>query len=87
MDLDFGPEYDAFREEVRAFLKSWPLQGDAEHVDYPKFDKEKAELEAFAAACSGGPAYPLPTDDAIHGVAVFEAIVESALSDNPVEIA
>ena len=28
MDLQYGPEYDEFRAEVKAFLKGWPLQGD-----------------------------------------------------------
>jgi alkylation response protein AidB-like acyl-CoA dehydrogenase len=28
MDLEYGEEYVAFRESVRAFLKGWPLQGD-----------------------------------------------------------
>lgn len=27
MDLEYGEEYAAFRESVRAFLKDWPLQG------------------------------------------------------------
>ena len=29
MDLEYGEEYEAFRESVRVFLKGWPLQGDA----------------------------------------------------------
>ncbi len=28
MDLEYGEEYERFRESVREFLKSWPLQGD-----------------------------------------------------------
>ena len=28
MDLNFGPEYDEFRKEVKAFLATWPLSGD-----------------------------------------------------------
>lgn len=56
----------------------YPIDGEPEATEYPPFDKEEAELEAFAAAINGGPAYPLPLEDAIHGVAVFEAIIESA---------
>ena len=37
-------------------------------------------MEAFAAAVAGGPAYPLPTDEAIHGVSVFEAMIGAAAS-------
>jgi predicted dehydrogenase len=44
-------------------------------------------LEAFAAAVAGGPAYPIPPDQILHGVAVFEAIVQSAESGRPVRIA
>jgi alkylation response protein AidB-like acyl-CoA dehydrogenase len=28
MDLEYGEEYEAFRESVRVFLKGWPLQGE-----------------------------------------------------------
>ena len=48
--------------------------------DYPVTDIERAELEAFAAAVSGGPAYPLPLDEAVHGVAVFETMIGAAAS-------
>lgn len=64
-----------------------PMAGETEHTDYPRFEKERAELEAFADAVAGDAPYPLPNDQAIHGVAVFEAIVESALTDKAVKIA
>ena len=64
-----------------------PLEGNAEHVEYPPIDKERAELEAFAAAIAGTADYPLPLDEAIHGAAVFEAIVKSIDSDRPVPVA
>ena len=43
-----------------------------------KLDVTRASLEAFAAAAAGGPAYPIPLDEMIHGVAVTEAVVRSA---------
>jgi predicted dehydrogenase len=46
-----------------------------------------AELEAFAAAIEGGPAYPITPAEVLHGVAVFEAIVQSAAHRQPVRIA
>lgn len=64
-----------------------PVVGGVERIDFPKFDKEKAELEAFADAVSGAAPYPLPNDQAIHGVAVFEAIVQSATTDKPAAVA
>ncbi|MDO9708316.1 Gfo/Idh/MocA family protein [Paracraurococcus lichenis] len=48
--------------------------------DYPKVDIEAAELAAFAAAAAGGPAYPLPLEQAVHGIAVFEAMIGAAAS-------
>lgn len=57
-----------------------PVQGEGWTRDFPKFDIEAAELEAFAAAVAGGPAYPLPLDQAIHGVSVFETMIGAAAS-------
>src|SRR3954452_21512637 len=45
------------------------------------------ELESFAAAIGGGPPYPIPADQILHGVAVFEAIVRSAATRQPVKVA
>jgi hypothetical protein len=41
-------------------------------------DISRAALEVFAKAAAGGPAFPIPYDQMIHGVAVTEAIVRSA---------
>jgi predicted dehydrogenase len=46
-----------------------------------------AELDAFAAAIRGGPRYPIPPEEILHGVAVFEAIVRSAATHRPVTVA
>jgi predicted dehydrogenase len=46
-----------------------------------------AELEAFAAAIEGGPAYPITPEEVLHGVAVFEAIVQSAAGHRPIRVA
>lgn len=46
----------------------------------------KAELEAFADACAGGDAYPVPVDHVVHGISVFEAVDESAKSGTKVEV-
>jgi predicted dehydrogenase len=65
---------DERRLEVRL------IGAESEVIDYPPFDTRRAELEAFAVAAEGGPAYPLPVDQAIQGIAVFEAITRSAAS-------
>ncbi len=47
---------------------------------YPDTDIERAELEAFACACLGGPLYAVTLEEAVHGIAVQDAIIESALT-------
>jgi len=49
-------------------------------IDYPQGSSERAELEGFADAIEGRAPYACPPDDAVHGVAVLEAIVRSAES-------
>lgn len=55
-------------------------------TEYAGFNGLLAELEAFAAAIEGGPAYPIPPDQVLHAVAVFEAIIRSAASRRPVKV-
>lgn len=54
------------------------LEGAPRVIDFAATDIEAAELAAFAAAVSGGPAYKLPNDQAIHGIAVFETMIAAA---------
>lgn len=61
-------------------LTTCAMDGTPETQTFPVTDIEAAELEAFAAAIAGGPAYPLPVAEAIHGVAVFEAMIGAAAS-------
>lgn len=64
-------------------------EGDAEPRarEFPPTDIERAELEAFAAAAAGGPAYPLPPEEAVHGVSVFETMVWAASSGSVCRVA
>ncbi len=64
-----------------------PVKGDAEAVEVPMFDVNRAELEAFGYAAQGGPAYPITLEDMVHGVAVTEAIVASARSGKTEQVA
>lgn len=64
-----------------------PREGEGWVKDFPKTDIERAELAAFAAAVAGGPAYPLPVEDAIHGVAVYEAMIGAAASGSTYRVA
>ena len=61
--------------------------GKTEEQKFPRRDLEHAELEAFAAAITGGVAFPVPADEAVHGVAVLEAIGESAETGRTIAIA
>ena len=74
----------AYSDERRTRLfstgKFQPVKGPAEVWEAARLDVTRAALEAFAAAASGGPAYPIPPDQMVHGVAVTEAIVRSAAS-------
>jgi predicted dehydrogenase len=57
-----------------------PVKGAATELDVPVFDVNRAELEAFAKAASGGAAYPISYEQMIHAVAVTDAIIRSSQS-------
>ena len=57
-----------------------PAKGPAETWEAESYDVTRAALEAFARAADGGPEYPIPPDEMIHGAAVTEAVVRSAAS-------
>ncbi len=61
--------------------------GTPQTRSFPATDIENAELAAFATAAAGGPAYPLPVEDAIHGVAVYEAMIGAAASGSSYRVA
>ena len=62
------------------------LDGRETVRDYEPFDMEHAELEAFARAATGGPPYPVPPAETVHGIAVLQALVRSAERGEAVEI-
>jgi predicted dehydrogenase len=64
-----------------------PIKGEAESFDVPVFDVNRAELEAFAVAAQGGARYPISLGQMLHGAAVTEAIVSSARSGLPQDVA
>jgi predicted dehydrogenase len=49
-----------------------------EIVEHSGFDMLHEEMMAFARAIRDGNSYPVPTADVLHGMAVFDAVVESA---------
>jgi predicted dehydrogenase len=63
-----------------------PVDGEASTIDYPDSAPEKAELEAFAAAVAGEKPFPVTVDEAVHSVAVLEAIDRAAKTGQAVRI-
>ncbi|MGQ0522145.1 MAG: Gfo/Idh/MocA family protein [Betaproteobacteria bacterium] len=61
--------------------------GQPEVIEHKGFNPVKAVMEAFAGAVQGVAPYPITYDQIIHGVAVFEAIVKSAQTGQPVKVA
>ncbi len=58
-----------------------------EILQFSGFDMLHAELTAFARAIREAKPYPLPIDDVLHGMAVFDAVVQSAQSGAIVAVA
>lgn len=63
-----------------------PIDGKAETTSFAKFDAERAELEAFAAAVASKKPFPFSLDNAVHSAAVLEAMDQSARSGTPVKV-
>jgi predicted dehydrogenase len=75
-----GASSEERRTRLFGICKFQPAKGPAETWEAERLDVTRASLEAFARAARGGPPYPIPTDEMVHGVAVTEAIVRSASS-------
>lgn len=75
-----GASSEERRTRLFGTAKFQPVKGPAQVWEAARLDVTRAALEAFAAAAQGGPAYPIPVVEMIHGVAVTEAIVRSAAS-------
>jgi predicted dehydrogenase len=54
--------------------------------EHPGFDMLNAELTAFARAIRERTPYPVPLDEVLHGMSVFDAIVEAARSNEIVPV-
>jgi predicted dehydrogenase len=84
----YGTEANAFAAVDGNELRVQRPGGSAEPREIAAVDTLKAELEEFARACRGGPPFRVRPSEAIHNVAVMEAIAASAAQNAaPVEIA
>jgi len=73
-----GASSEERRMRLFGTCKFQPVKGEAKVWQAASLDITRAALEAFAKAASGGPAYPIPLDQVIAGVAATEAIIRSA---------
>jgi predicted dehydrogenase len=76
-----GASSEERRTRLFGTCKFQPIKGEAKTWQAATTDLSRVSLETFAKAAEGGPAYPIPYDQMIHGVAVTEAIVRSAGSE------
>jgi predicted dehydrogenase len=75
-----GASSEERRTRLFGTCKYQPIKGPAEVWEAARLDVTRACLEAFATAARGGPAFPIPVDQMVHGAAVTEAVVKSAAS-------
>ena len=75
-----GASSEERRMRLFGTCKFQPVKGEAKVWQAASLDVTRAALEAFAEAAQGGPAYPIPPDQIIAGVAATEAIIRSAAS-------
>jgi predicted dehydrogenase len=75
-----GASSEERRTRLFGTCKFQPAKGEAVVWQAETYDVTRAALDAFAVAASGGPPYPIPVEEMVHGAAVTEAIVRSAAS-------
>ena len=75
-----GASSEERRTRLFGNCKFQPIKGEARTWQAATLDISRVALEAFARAAAGGPAYPIPYDQMIHGVAVTDAIIHAAAS-------
>ena len=62
-------------------LEAGDVDGKVTRLQFPKIDAERAELEAFADAVEGKSVYPVPPEEAVHGIEIMEAAIRSGERD------
>jgi len=75
-----GASSEERRTRLFGACKFQPAKGEAEVWQAETLDVGRTALDAFAKAASGGPTFPIPVEEMIHGAAVTEAVIRSAAS-------
>ncbi len=74
----YGSAANAFASVDANEVLVQPLGGQKEARALDPVDTLRAELEEFADACAGKGAYRVTPDEAVHGIAVMQAVTASA---------
>jgi len=82
-----GASSEERRTRLFGTCKFQPAKGEAEVWQAETLDIGRVTLDAFAKAASGGPSFPIPVEEMIHGASVTEAIVRSAATGNVEKVA
>ena len=82
-----GASSEERRTRLFGTCKFQPIKGEAVVWEAARLDVTRACLDAFGAAAQGGPAFPIPLDQMVHGAAVTEAVVKSAATGQIEQIA
>src|SRR5262249_40295045 len=75
-----GASSEERRTRLFGTCKFQPVKGAAEIWQAETLDVSRVALEAFAKAAEARRAFPIPVDEMVHGCAVTEAIIRSAVS-------
>jgi predicted dehydrogenase len=81
-----GASSEERRTRLFGACKFQPAKGPAETWEAARLDVTRATLDAFGRAASGGPQFPIPIEEMIHGASVTEAVIRSAASGKPEQV-
>jgi len=82
-----GASSEERRTRLFGTCKFQPAKGEAEVWQAETLDVGRVTLDAFGKAASGGPVFPIPVEQMIHGASVTEAVVRSAASEKVEKVA
>jgi predicted dehydrogenase len=82
-----GASSEERRTRLFGTCKFQPAKGEAELWQAETLDVGRVTLDAFAKAAGGGPVFPIPVEQMVHGAAVTEAVVRSATSGKTEKVA
>ncbi len=77
----YGTACNAFAQIDGSRLTIQPAEGEARDEPLEARDTLRLELEEFAAACAGRATFTVSPEEAVHGIAVLEALVRAAGCD------